>query len=93
MEGVTTWFVDGVPIDVGPGQALCIPRGAVHAFANRGSVDAKSLSTISPAVIGPEFFREMGAVSASAAGGPPDRAKIAEVMRRYGLTPAPLPTV
>lgn len=92
LEGVTTWIVDGVPIDVGPGQALCIPRGAVHAFANYGSVDAKSLSTISPAVIGPEFFREMGAVIASAAGGPPNRAKIAEVMRHYGLTPAPLPT-
>ena len=30
VEGVSTWTVDGNPIDVGPGQALCIPRGAVH---------------------------------------------------------------
>lgn len=92
LEGVTTWTVDGVPIEVGPGQALCIPRGAVHAFANHGDVDAKSLSTLSPAVIGPEFFREMGAVIDAAAGGLPDRAKMAEVMRRYGLTPVPLPS-
>src|SRR5512138_1927481 len=28
MEGVLTWTVDGAPIEVGPGQALCIPRGA-----------------------------------------------------------------
>src|SRR5579862_6408904 len=28
LEGVLTWTVDGKRIDVGPGQALCIPRGA-----------------------------------------------------------------
>jgi quercetin dioxygenase-like cupin family protein len=87
LEGITTWTVEGVPIEVGPGQALCIPRGAVHAFANHGAVEAKSLAILSPAVIGPEFFREMDAVIDAAAGGPPDWAKMAEVMRRYGLTP------
>jgi quercetin dioxygenase-like cupin family protein len=90
LEGITTWTVDGVPIEVGPGQALCIPRGAVHRFANHGAVDAKSLTVLSPAVIGPEFFREMGAVIEAAGGGPPDRVKMAEVMRRHGLTPVPL---
>jgi quercetin dioxygenase-like cupin family protein len=24
MEGVLTWTVDGAPVEVGPGQALCI---------------------------------------------------------------------
>ena len=28
IDGVLTWTVDGTPIEVGPGQALCIPRGA-----------------------------------------------------------------
>src|SRR5512146_2815962 len=37
VEGVLTWTVDGRQIDVGPGQALCIPRGAVHRFDNNGS--------------------------------------------------------
>ena len=37
VEGVSTWTVDGKPIDVGPGQALCIPRGAIHRFDNNGS--------------------------------------------------------
>lgn len=30
IAGVLTWTVDGKPMDVAPGQALCIPRGAVH---------------------------------------------------------------
>lgn len=89
IEGVLTWTVDGRPIDVGPGQALCIPRGAVHRFDNRGSQNAKALCVITPAMIGPEFFRESAAVINAATGGPPDVAKLAEIMRRHGLTPAP----
>jgi quercetin dioxygenase-like cupin family protein len=92
IEGVLTWTVDGRPIDVGPGQALCIPRGAVHRFDNNTGADVKALCVISPAVIGPQFFREAAAVMAAAAGGPPDRAKMTEVMLRHGLTPAPPPS-
>ena len=89
LEGVSTWTVDGTPIDVGPGQALCIPRGAIHRFDNNGSQDVKALCVITPAAIGPEYFRESAEVINAAAGGPPDRAKIAEIMIRHGLTPAP----
>ena len=89
LEGVLTWTVDGTPIDVGPGQALCIPRGAIHRFDNAGDRDAKALCAITPAAIGPEYFRESAAVLNAAAGGPPDRAKMADIMRRHGLTPAP----
>ena len=45
VDGVLTWTVDGKQIDVGPGQALCIPRGAVHRFDNNGSRDVKALCT------------------------------------------------
>src|SRR5262245_8843325 len=89
VEGVLTWTVDGKPIDVGPGQALCIPRGAVHRFDNNGTQGAKALCAITPAAIGPQYFREAAEVIRAAAGGPPDRARMAEVMRRHGLTPAP----
>src|SRR5215831_15392530 len=89
IEGILTWTVDGKPIEVGPGQALCIPRGAVHRFDNHGSVDAKALCAITPAAIGPQYFRESAAVISAAAGGPPDRVKMVEIMRRHGLTPAP----
>jgi quercetin dioxygenase-like cupin family protein len=88
VQGVLTWTVDGKPIDVGPGQALCIPRGAVHRFDNHGSQDVKALCAITPAAIGPQYFREAAAVIAAAAGGPPDRVKMADIMRRHGLTPA-----
>lgn len=88
IEGVLTWTVNGKAIDVGPGQALCIPRGAVHRFDNRGSQDVKALCVITPAAIGPQFFRESAAVIDAAAGGPPDRVKMLEIMRRHGLTPA-----
>ena len=89
MEGVLTWTVDGKRIDVGPGQALCIPRGAVHRFDNHGSQDVKALCAITPAAIGPQYFRESAAVINAASGGPPDRIKMAEIMRRHGLTPSP----
>jgi quercetin dioxygenase-like cupin family protein len=89
IEGVLTWTVDGKRIDVGPGQALCIPRGAVHRFDNHGGQDVKALCAITPAAIGPQYFRESAAVINAAAGGPPDRVKMAEIMRRHGLTPAP----
>ncbi len=91
ISGVLTWTVDGTPIDVAPGQALCIPRGAVHRFDNNGGQDVKSLCLITPAAIGPSFFREAAELLDAAAGGPPDRAKMAEIMRRHGLTPAPPP--
>jgi quercetin dioxygenase-like cupin family protein len=91
IDGVSTWTVDGKQIDVGPGQALCIPRGAIHRFDNNTSQDAKALCVITPAALGPQYFRESAEVINAAAGGPPDRAKMAEIMRRHGLTPAPLP--
>ncbi|MGH9354636.1 MAG: cupin domain-containing protein [Terriglobia bacterium] len=91
IDGVSTWTVNGKPIEVGPGQALCIPRGAIHRFDNNGMQDAKALCVITPAAIGPEYFREASEVINAAAGGPPDRAKMAEIMLRHGLTPAPPP--
>jgi len=91
IAGVLTWTIDGTPIDVGPGQALCIPRGAIHRFDNNGSQDVRVLCLITPAALGPQYFREAAEVLQAAAGGPPDRAAMAEIMRRHGLTPAPPP--
>ncbi len=91
ISGFLTWTVDGTPIEVGPGQALCIPRGAVHRFDNLGAVDAKQLAVISPAVMGPAYFTEAAAIIGAAAGGPPDRAKMTEIFHRHGMTLAPPP--
>jgi quercetin dioxygenase-like cupin family protein len=86
IEGILTWTVEGTSIEVGPGQALCIPRGAVHRFDNLGSKDAKQLAVISPAIMGPAYFREAAEVVRAAAGGPPDREKMMDVFRRHGMT-------
>lgn len=89
IAGVLTWTVEGRPIDLGPGEALCIPRGAIHRFDNHGNRDVKALCVITPAAIGPQYFRESAEAMQEAAGGPPDLAKMAEIMRRHGLIPAP----
>ena len=88
LEGVLTWTIEGTPTEVGPGQAVFIPRGAIHHFDNRGDLDAKALAIATPGVIGPDFFREAGAILNAAAGGPPDLAAFAAVMSKHGLTPA-----
>jgi hypothetical protein len=60
----------------------------VHRFDNNSDREAKALCVISPAAIGPEYFREV-AEEARASAGSPDKARIIEIMLRHGLTPAP----
>jgi quercetin dioxygenase-like cupin family protein len=91
LEGTLTWTVNDTDVQVGPGQALCIPRGASHRWVNNGTVPAKQLTVISPGVMGPEYFREVSPLLS--AGGPPNPAAIAETMRRHGMIPVlPAPT-
>ena len=93
VKGVLTWTVDGTPIEVGPGQALCIPRGALHRFDNLGSEDVKQLVVITPAILGPAYFREAAEVIGAAGGGPPDRAEMTDLFRRHGMTLVPPPAM
>jgi quercetin dioxygenase-like cupin family protein len=86
LEGVLTWTVEGTPIEVGPGDVLLIPRGAVHQFDNTSGEDARALAVVTPGILGPGYFREVAAILDAAAGGPPDLEALGEVMRRNGLT-------
>lgn len=88
LEGVLTWTVEGTMTDVGPRDALVIPRVAVHHFDNTHDADATALAIVTPGVLGPDYFRDMAAILDAAASGPPDFAAMGEVMRRHGLTPA-----
>jgi quercetin dioxygenase-like cupin family protein len=87
LDGVTTFTVGGERVDLKPGESVFIPRGVIHGFTNEGDVDSRMLCAISPGLLGPAYFEEVAAVLA--VGGPPDIAKIGEVMRRHGLTPVP----
>lgn len=87
LEGVSTWTIGSDTMQIGPGDALCIPRGTIHAFYNHVELDAKFLAVASPGVFGRAYFNELAALLAGGAG-PPDPAAIADIMRRHGLTPA-----
>jgi quercetin dioxygenase-like cupin family protein len=93
IEGVLTWTIDGRTYEVGPGQAVCIPRGAVHRFDNFGNENAKQLVVITPAIMGPTYFRETREllVDAAKTKTPPDVAKMADIFRRNGMTIVPPP--
>lgn len=87
LEGALVWTVEGERNEVGRGEVLCIPRGAVHHFENAGGLDATALAIVTPGILGPDYFREVAAILDAATAGPPDPAAIAAVMRRHGLTP------
>lgn len=89
LVGTTTFTVAGTDHEIGPGDVVFVPRGAVHGFVNRGDTDARFLAVVTPGLFGPDYFTQIAAVLDAAAGGPPDLAAIGDVMRRHGLTPAP----
>lgn len=86
LEGVITFTVEGKTIDIAPGESHFIPRGAVHGFNNLKSANARALAVITPALIGPNFFKECAEIVN--AGGPPDIEKLTKTMIRHGLKPA-----
>ena len=85
VEGVVTFTVEGKPVEVGPGESCFIPRGAVHGFNNLKRTDVKALAIITPALLGPDFFKEAAVIVN--AGDPPDVEKLKAVMLRHGLIP------
>lgn len=85
FSGVLRMTLDGKTFDIGPGDSLHIPRGAVHGFENPHGQAAKVLVVITPGVFGMPYFRDMAAQLAGE--GPPDPKAFAAVMR-YGLAPA-----
>lgn len=88
VEGSLGYSVDGESRELAPGQWMSTPRGSVHAFRNTGTQTARALVVLTPD-IGAQYFRDVAEVVN--AGGPPDRAKLLDVMSRYGLVAAAPP--
>ena len=84
LRGTVIFHVDGKPMTLDPGDTLFIPRGTVHGFENRSGKLATCLCVLTPGVLGPEYFREFGAVIAA---GNPDPEVLREIMLRHGLVP------
>ena len=57
------------------GRRCASPEALCTASINLGNEDVQQLAVISPAIMGPAYFREAAEVIDAAAGGPPDRAK------------------
>jgi quercetin dioxygenase-like cupin family protein len=85
LAGIMTFTVEGQAIDIAPGETCFIPRGAVHGFVNLKDREARALAVITPALLGPIFFKEVAEIVN--AGGPPDLEKLKRVMTKHGLVP------
>jgi quercetin dioxygenase-like cupin family protein len=83
LEGRLRHSVDGVERDLGPGDCAITPRGVTHGFTNPFDATVRTLTVLTPD-IGAQHFRD--AAAAFDAGAGVDRAALAEVMRRHGLT-------
>lgn len=85
LEGTLRYTVGSETRDLRPGDSMATPRGVVHAFSNPHAGATRALIINTPD-IGPKYFREVASVVN--AGGPPDKAKLVGIMRRFGLEPA-----
>jgi quercetin dioxygenase-like cupin family protein len=82
LSGTLAFRVGGEDVFLSPGESVFIRRGVVHSFRNDSEAPAVVLCVLTPGVLGPQYFREMAALLAD---GPPDPAKMKEIMARYGL--------
>ena len=85
LKGVATYTIDGKTVEIGPGDYYFIPRGAVHGFENKTGETIEFLAYASPGIFGPDYFKDIAEVIN--AGGPPDIARMKEIMRHHGLVP------
>lgn len=70
-------------VRAGPGTLLHVPPGVPHAFANRGTADARMLFQASPPPDHERYFEEL--LEILAPGGPVDHEAIAALRRRYDI--------
>ena len=86
LEGTMTTTLDGRVHEVRKGDVVFVPRGKVHHHANLHEDTAKAMIVIAPGTIGRRYFEEMAEVVSQP--GPPDMARMQDIMRRHGLVPA-----
>jgi quercetin dioxygenase-like cupin family protein len=86
LEGTLRTTVADEVRDLKPGDGRYTPRGVIHSFGNPHDRPARALFILTPD-IGAQFFRDVAEIAS--APGKPDPAKLAGMMGRYGLVPAP----
>jgi len=86
LKGITTFYVDGKTIEIGPEDSIFIPRGATHSFANNTREEASFLCIANPVVLGADYFKLLAAVINSANPNDPD--KLRQVMAIHEIIPS-----
>lgn len=81
LDGALRYSVDDVERDLKPGDWMFSPRGSVHKFSNPHQQPARALIVMTPD-LGAQYFKDVAELVSS---GPPDRARLAHVMTKYGL--------
>jgi quercetin dioxygenase-like cupin family protein len=85
LEGTTTVILNGNKHELGPGESIVIPRGAVHQIANKTKETITFLCDITPGVFGYKYFRDIEPIVNVK--GIPDMEHFKKVMLRHGLVP------
>ena len=86
LDGTLTTTLDGEIHEVQKGDVVFVPRGRVHHHANPHDETARALIVIAPGTIGRRYFEEVA--EAVNIPGPPDLARLKDIMLRHGLVPA-----
>jgi len=85
-KGIVRWKVNGKATDLGPGEKLFIPSGAIHMFENKSNETVEFLCRTTPGnVFGPEYFEDIATVLN--VDGLPDFKKLQDIMKHHGLIP------
>jgi mannose-6-phosphate isomerase-like protein (cupin superfamily) len=84
LEGELTFRIGDRTIPAPTGSFILVPRGTLHSFANTGAGPARYLQLFSPGGM-ERYFAERAALLRDAAPGPPDRAVLTDLNRRYGM--------
>ena len=86
LEGRLTAKVDGVEREVGEGEVLAVPRGAVHQMWNADSAPARVTWETSPAGRTEDWFREVDALQREAGDGRPSPLAFGVLLDEYDDT-------
>ncbi len=83
--GAINYSLNGKAIRLNAGDALFIPRGAIHGFQPDPELGATLVCVSTP---GSDFFRAAMQFFVDTGDAPPDREAMFELMQRHGVTPA-----
>jgi mannose-6-phosphate isomerase-like protein (cupin superfamily) len=84
LEGALTVQLGDERIRAEPGQAVTLPAGTRHSFANAEQEPLRALVVLRPAGL-EGYFRDLGSIAAGHPDAPPTREELIDLAEQYGL--------